>query len=204
MSKNSSAGARAFQVLNNAGGEIAYIHKDGGASFPSLYLGPPISSRPDSNSEAVQLQPPGGNSKRTALTMDSYADEPASGNSIIGRRAQGTAGTPGATRTDDTVFLIGARGYQTTTNAFSTAPRASISMRAAENFTSTSQGMYLSFETTPVGGTTTAERLRITDSGNAGIMTPGKGIILKSPDGNCWLTTVANGGALKTSSIPCP
>lgn len=204
MSTNSSASARAFQVLNNAGSEIAYIHKDGVASFPSLYLGPPISSRPDSNSEPNQLQRLGGNSQSTALTVDSYADDPASGSSIIGRRAQGTAGIPGSTRTNDTVFLIGAQGYQTTTNAFSTAARASISMSAAENFTSTSQGMYLSFETTAAGSTTTAERLRITDSGNAGIMTPGKGIILKSPDGNCWLTTVANGGALKTSSVPCP
>jgi hypothetical protein len=204
MATNSSSGARAFQVLNNAGSEIAYIHKDGVGSFPSLYVGAPMSSTLDSDSISDQLHLQGADSKLAALTIDSYATDPGLGSSIIGRRAQGTATSPTATKANDAVFLIGARGYQTTTNAFSTGARAAISMHAAENFTSTAQGMFLSFQTTPIGSTTMVERLRITDSGNTSISTAGKGFILKSPDGNCWLTTVANGGTLTTSSVVCP
>lgn len=204
MGTNSSSVARALQVLNNAGSEIAYIHKDGVGSFPSLYVGAPMSSTLDSGSISDQLHLQGADSKLTALTIDTYASNPELGSYIVGRRAQGTAASPTATQANDTVLLIGARGYQTTTNAFSTVARAAISMRAAENFTSTAQGMFLSFQTTPIGSTTTVERLRITDSGNTSISTAGKGLILKSPDGNCWLTTVANGGALTTSSVTCP
>jgi len=204
MGTNSSSVARAFQVLNNAGSEIAYIHKDGVGSFPSLYVGAPMSSTLDSGSISDQLHLQGADSKLTALTIDSYATNPELGSSIVGRRAQGTATSPTATQANDAVFVIGARGYQTTTNAFSTSAGAAISMRAAENFTSTAQGMFLSFQTTPIGSTTTVERLRVTDSGDTSISTAGKGLILKSPDGNCWLTTVANGGKLTTTSVPCP
>lgn len=204
MGTNSSSGARAFQVLNNAGSEIAYIHKNGVGSFPSLYVGAPTSSTTDSASISDRLHLQGSDSKLTALTIDTYATNPGLGSSIVGRRAQGTATSPTATRANDTVFLIGARGYQTTTNAFSTSARAAISMHAAENFTSTAQGMFLSFQTTPNGSTSTVERLRITESGNTSISTPGKGLVLRSPDGNCWLTTVANGGTLTTSAVACP
>jgi hypothetical protein len=204
MGTNSSSGARAFQVLNNAGSEIAYIHKDGVGNFPSLYVGAPSSSTLDSDSISDQLHLRGVDSKLTALTIDTYATDSGLGSSIIGRRAQGTATSPTATQANDVVFLIGARGYQTTTNAFSTGTRAAISMHAAENFTSTAQGTYLSLQTTPIGNTTMVERLRVTDSGNVSISTAGKGLVLKSPDGNCWLTTVANGGALTTTSVSCP
>jgi hypothetical protein len=204
MGTDSSSGARAFQVLNNAGNEIAYIHKDGVGSFPSLYVGARESSTLDSVSISDQLHLQGADSKLTALTIDTYATDPGLGTSIVGRRAQGTATSPTATQANDAVFLIGARGYQTTTNAFSASARAAISMHAAENFTSTAQGMFLSLQTTSIGSTTMVERLRITDSGNTSISTAGKGLILKSPDGNCWLTTVANGGALTTTSVACP
>ena len=204
MGTNSSSGARAFQVLNNAGSEIAYIHKNGAGSFPSLYVGALKSSPLDSDSTSDQLHLQGVDSKLTALTIDTYANEPGRGSFLVARRARGTATSPTATQANDAVFSIGARGYQTTTNAFSTSARAAVSMHAAENFTSTAQGMFLSFQTTPIGSTTTVERLRITDSGNTSISTAGKGLILKSPDGNCWLTTVANGGTLTTSSVACP
>jgi len=204
MGTNSLPNARAFQVLDNAGSEVAFIHQDGVGSFRSLYVGARKSSTLDSGGISDQLHLQGDDSKLTALTIDTYATDAGLGTSIVGRRAGGTATSPIATQANDAVFLIGARGYQTTTNAFSTGARAAVSMRAAENFTSTAQGMFLSLQTTPIGSTTMVERLRITDSGNAGISTAGKGLILKSPDGNCWLTTVANGGALTTSSVACP
>src|SRR6202022_2210842 len=132
MGTNSSSVARAFQVLNNAGNEIAYIHKDGVGSFPSLYVGAPRSSTLDSGAISDQIHIQGANSKLTALTIDTYSTDPALGSSIIGRRAKGTTTSPTATQANDAVFLIEGRGYQTTTNAFSTSARAAISMHAAE------------------------------------------------------------------------
>ncbi len=32
----------------------------------------------------------------------------------------------------------------------------------------------------------------------------GKGVIIKSPNGNCWRITVSNTGTLTTSAITCP
>ena len=73
---------------------------------------------------------------------------------------------------------------------------------------------------TSIGGSN--ERMRITGNGNVGIgtnnpktklqVTDGdvyidnatKGIILKSPDGNCWRITIDNFGNLVRMSISCP
>ncbi|HJW27894.1 MAG TPA: hypothetical protein VJ508_01460, partial [Saprospiraceae bacterium] len=66
------------------------------------------------------------------------------------------------------------------------------------------------------------ERMRITNNGNVGIGTEdpksklqiqdgdvyldnsANGVILKSPDGNCWRLTVGNNGVVSTTSITCP
>jgi hypothetical protein len=32
----------------------------------------------------------------------------------------------------------------------------------------------------------------------------GRGIIMKSPDGNCWKVSVDNGGNFASSSVDCP
>ncbi len=73
---------------------------------------------------------------------------------------------------------------------------------------------------TSIGGSN--ERMRITGNGNVGIgtnnpktklqVTSGdvyvddstKGIILKSPDGNCWRVTIDNSGNFVRTSITCP
>jgi len=73
-----------------------------------------------------------------------------------------------------------------------------------------------------INGVNVLERMRITGMGFVGIGTgtPGSklqvtggdifieninsGIIMKSPDGNCWRVTIQNDGSLKPTSITCP
>ena len=100
----------------------------------------------------------------TSLTFDSYGTV---ASNIIGRRAEGTVGSPSHFLTDDALLVLNGRGYGAT--GFSNASRAAIRLNAAENWTDTAQGAYIRFETTPNGSTTRAERMRITDSGNVGI-----------------------------------
>jgi hypothetical protein len=61
------------------------------------------------------------------------------------------------------------RGYGAT--GFAGSRRGGILGFAAANWTDTSQGLYLTFETTAVGTTSNSERMRIDQSGNVGIGT---------------------------------
>jgi hypothetical protein len=97
----------------------------------------------------------------TALSFDSYGTV---ASNIIGRRAEGTVGSPSACLTDDALLVLNGRGYGAT--GFSNASRAAIRLLAAENWTDTAQGAYIRFETTQAGGTNRTERMRITDTGD--------------------------------------
>ena len=107
----------------------------------------------------------------TILTMDSYMG--GAGNAqhsdFLFRAARGTLASPTASQTDDIIGQIQARGYGTT--GFAATARAGIRLIAAENWTDTAQGAYLSFLTTLKTTATLAEAMRITDAGNVGIGT---------------------------------
>jgi hypothetical protein len=90
------------------------------------------------------------------VQMDSFGAE----NQIIGRRAGGTAGTPTATQNNNLMYSIAGRGYQATTGAF-TSDIARINFNAGQNFTSTAQGTYITFSTTPSSSVTIAEGMRL-------------------------------------------
>lgn len=81
---------------------------------------------------------------------------------FVSRTARGTPASPVALATDDFVLGIAGRGYGTS------FPLAQVAIfgKAAENFTATQQGTYLTLETTLIGSVTRAERVRITDAGN--------------------------------------
>lgn len=86
-----------------------------------------------------------------------------------GRVARGTAGSPSQLLTDDNCTLLSALPYNSSPG-FAGGARAQIQMNAAEAQTSSNQGMYISFKTTPTGGSTTiAERFRIGPAGQWGI-----------------------------------
>ena len=102
--------------------------------------------------------------------IDSYNDE-IQGPTLGGRSARGTYTSPTATALDDSILRVTGAGYYIDDVASFTTSRARISFHAAENFTSTKHGTYISVFTTLVGTTNTLERIRITDVGNLGLNT---------------------------------
>jgi hypothetical protein len=86
---------------------------------------------------------------------------------LVFNRANGTSAAPLQVGTNDRLGIIEFRGYNSSAAFSNTA--AAITGYAAEPFTSSATGAYLRFETTPIGSTTRAERVRITDAGNVGI-----------------------------------
>jgi len=62
---------------------------------------------------------------------------------------------------------LGGHGYGATD--WGSASRAAIGFHAAENWTDTAQGAYITFGTTPTGSATRYEQMRISPSGNVGI-----------------------------------
>lgn len=88
--------------------------------------------------------------------MDGFNQNPG----IILRTALGTMAAPTKTTSGTPLGVIGYGGYQQTTNAF-TGQKVRISASATEDWTSTSNGAKLVFETTPNGGTTLTTGLTI-------------------------------------------
>jgi hypothetical protein len=92
--------------------------------------------------------------------VDVYSTTVAAG--IAGRRARGTIASPTAVQTDDVLAQLGGRGYGAT--GFSTTSRARVRAAAQQTWTDSAQGAYLAFDTTPNGGTSTAETFRMNDT----------------------------------------
>jgi len=88
---------------------------------------------------------------------------------IVGRSARGTSASPTATQVNDYLMYFGGRGYGTSAMGINTV--GAVTVRAAEAFTDSAQGAYLTFETAPIGSATRAERVRIDSTGNVGIGT---------------------------------
>lgn len=87
---------------------------------------------------------------------------------FVGRGARGTMASPAQLNANDTLFAIAGRGYHSG-NAFSGNSTGFIAIRAAEGFTSTAQGTYMDFATTPNGSTARAVAMTILGNGNVGI-----------------------------------
>lgn len=81
-----------------------------------------------------------------------------------GGAARGTPASPTASQADDLLCFMGGHGYGAT--AFSVGSKALLGLKAAEAWSDSVQGTYITIETTPIGSTTRAERVRVTDVGN--------------------------------------
>jgi hypothetical protein len=88
---------------------------------------------------------------------------------FVGRAARGTKSSPSAPQTNDVLGGLEAKPYDG--SAFTSGSKATLSFYAAENFSTTNQGTYISIKNTAIGTTTPVERIRITDAGKVGIGT---------------------------------
>lgn len=98
--------------------------------------------------------------------VDGYGETAAAPGTLF-RKAEGTPAAPSAVSVNSFLGGILCAGY-TSAGAFG-ANVGAIAIKAAEAFTATNQGTYISFETTATGATSRAERMRIDASGNVGI-----------------------------------
>ncbi len=87
---------------------------------------------------------------------------------INGRRARGSVASPLALAVDNGILSLNGGGYDGTSF---TDIGARILFSAAEAWTVSTHGTYMRFDTTPIGSTTVAERMRIDAAGNVGIGT---------------------------------
>ena len=87
----------------------------------------------------------------------------------VNRSARGTPTNPSAVQLNDYLAGMAARGYGAT--KFANGGRSALRMQAAENWTDTNQGTYMSFWTSGTGTTVSVERMRVDPFGNLGIGT---------------------------------
>jgi uncharacterized protein len=69
----------------------------------------------------------------------------------------------------------------------------------------TGDGCFVANNTNNVGvGTDNPKAKLQVKNGDVSLETVGTGVILKSPNGNCWRITVSNTGVISSVSVPCP
>src|ERR1035437_9067131 len=102
----------------------------------------------------------------TLLYFDSYNATP--NNGLFMRSARGALASPTAIQSGDRLGTFGAVGWGTT---FPGAANVNLDFRAAETFTATANGTYITFGTTPIGSVSRTERMRIDSTGNVGVGT---------------------------------
>ena len=116
------------------------------------------------------LQIVGANAAQARLLVDAFG---AVTTSIDMRRANNTAASPSGLFNGDMIGQITWQGFGAT--SYNSASRAKIAVNAAETYTDTAQGAFMSFYVAPRGGITSVEAMRIDAGGfiGIGIASPG-------------------------------
>lgn len=134
-----------------------------------------------------------------------YFDDSQAGNLSV-KKARGTIASPTSIVSGDTMGGFGLQGYGATAGTGGFKNGAFVRAVAAENFSNTAAGSYLKFDTTPIGSTTLAERMRLTEAGNMKLGgTVNRGTTegtnhLDIFDGTAPVGTLANGISLYSTS----
>jgi len=115
----------------------------------------------------IKEWPGAANPAQVIAEFNSYTDS----NRFVFRHAGGTIASPTQTAANTVIFNLQARGMDNAGN-FSSSAKVAINAAAAENFTPTAQGTYVTFIVTPIGSTGQVERMRLDPSGLLGVGTP--------------------------------
>ena len=126
----------------------------------------PISAISQRGLTLIQTRDPGGTGTAHAVEGQFYGYSNSQTALVTGFRfcvSDGTNASPGATLLNTGAFLglIGHDG-----SAYVAGSKALITMKAAATWTSTSNGTYITFETTPIGSTSRTEQWRIDSTGD--------------------------------------
>lgn len=113
--------------------------------------------------------------------------------SLTFRRADGTNASKSAVQTGEVLGEVAARGYGATN--YATASRAYERFLAGNIWTDSNQGTGITFGTTPIGGTATAEAARFAPSGDLLIGTTTDGTGLLQVNGAATLLSARFAGA---------
>jgi len=191
LTVSGAAGVNPFTIASSTG-ETLFTLTDKG------YIGVGTSS-PDPGLHIVS----GGAGDGVAtsiVTLTQYSSD-AAGGSFVAAKARGTVSSPSAVQSGDDLFALHGRGFMTS-GAMSSSNSASIKMVAAQTYTTTAKGAYISFATTPVGSATRYERLRVTDSGYIGIGTTSPHALL-SVHGDAYISSdlFVGGNIVSTSTV---
>ena len=131
------------------------------------------------------------------LVVDHYGNQ-TDGAGLTLRKATGSIGSPVSPGINDQLGFVSAQGYGTT--SFGTSADASIEMFAAENFTETTKGTYITISTTTIGMSSKEERFRILDNGFVGIGTSTPNSIL-TVVGDISATGAVRGSAIVDAEV---
>lgn len=156
------------------------------------------------------------NNNYSRYRTEAYSNDHNRNGQIIGIRARGTMEKPLGVQPNDRVF--GMYGHIYDNDEMMATPTTSIEYFVGDSVKSGE----ITFSTLSPNEQRRSERMRINSQGYIGIgttdpmaklqITDGdiyisdidKGIIMKSPDGNCWRGVVDNSGQLNFFSIDCP
>ena len=138
-----------------------------------------------SNTQAAPAPQPGttahivgANGASSRLVVDSFG---AVASSIDLRKSNNTAASPTAVGINEILGQITWQGRGAT--SYNAASRAKIMASAAENYTDTAQGAFMTFSVAPTGAITSVEAMRIASTGFIGIGTPNPGYKLDVQSG---------------------
>ena len=115
-----------------------------------------------------------------------------------GGAATGTPASPGATAADTLACFMGGHFHDGTD--WTVGTKALITFKSAQTITSSNQGSYITFETTPLNSTTRAEGARIDPDGNLLIQQAGKGLRVKEGSNAKQGTATLTAGAVTVSN----
>lgn len=107
----------------------------------------------------------GLNNSRARVSAENYGTNPGGG--FVGLGAGGSFASPTATTSGSLIAFLGGQGFDNAGTPARTGSKALFGVVAAENWTTSAQGSYLSFQVTPTGSTTRSEVGQITSSGLA-------------------------------------